>query len=613
MKKQRTAETPGTEPDVETLALQLALAGPSLSLENISSISGAGSGGQGSSNSDLVAGLAVQRGDSENLPDVYVEAENSSHNSFMGHAVSRTSTAATSGNASDSDEFTELGASSRGKYASKYKGGEGDRFKERDGQRRLKERRERDRGASSATGAGGGDVFSIDDVIGYTGVDLREESEMILSTHMHPSTYRRAANESYVDANGPSAATHVVGGVEITRDRSLGPLFANQRVLELMIAKICKRAHIRAVSADVAPYISFALKDRLRSFMELVSAAAYHRTRTQTLPPPPLDPLTRLPLYRITPHLDIKKQLAVIERIDQIREEAREQLLSEREQNAALDQQQEQQSPEGGDGLQAGSIDERKGAPGVSFAVAANGSGSGADTLNIGASDDQQMQPAGNDGDDQSKGLPPAKRQRKKDDGAGDTPAYTNKNMPEDVRNRISNQTALRAAGGIRKSWMNASTPDWLLNASASKASSRTNAGAKPQPSELNAERAVSIQRVGSSSLAPLDTASASHGYGHKRNRSSADTPVLPDSAGHLNSPGPDSAAMSPGVHLPSAQSQRPPPLLSHRSTSLAAPLLITVRDCLFSLERERLGNVRVAKGGGERVLIQAYSKYVHD
>ncbi|KAI8319386.1 hypothetical protein GQ54DRAFT_265390 [Martensiomyces pterosporus] len=308
---------------------------------------------------------------------------------------------------------------------------------------------------------------------------------------MHHGSHKRAPSESDAEDSEPLVATHMVDGVEITRDRAIGLVFANQQVLEALIAKVCKRAHIRAVSADVAPYLSFALQDRLRSFMELVSAAAYHRTRTQTLPPPPLDPLTRLPLYRITPHLDVKKQLAVIERVDRMREQTRERLLSEREQK-------------------------------------------------------NHSHLAGSDAGDQSKGLPSAKRHRKKDDGSSDAPVYTNKNMPDDVRNRISNQTALRAAGGIRKSWMNASTPDWLISASASKSTARTSSGAKPPQPAL-------------------------------------------------------------------ASDPRPPPLLSHRHTSLSAPLLITVRDCLFSLERERLSSVRVGRGGGERVLIQAYTKYVHD
>ncbi|KAJ1936889.1 hypothetical protein FBU59_004915, partial [Linderina macrospora] len=98
----------------------------------------------------------------------------------------------------------------------------------------------------------------------------------------------------------------------------------------------------------------------------------------------------------------------------------------------------------------------------------------------------------------------------------------------------------------------------------------------------------------------PLDISVA----GHKRTFSGVDLAggqdaETPDSAMHVDSPS-------------GFRTQRvPPPLLPHRSTSLSTPLTVTVRDCLFSLEREKYSGVRVGRGSGERVLIQAYNRYI--
>ncbi|KAJ2807227.1 hypothetical protein H4R20_001375 [Coemansia guatemalensis] len=344
----------------------------------------------------------------------------------------------------------------------------------KDGARRARERRER-------TAAATGDAFSIDDVIGYTGVDLREESEMIFGGGL-PHHAPRSAHDA------PALSSHAINGVVLARDRRLCAAVSNVPAIEARIARICRAAHIGAVAADVAPCLALALQQRLRAFMERVSAAAHHRTRTQTLPPPPLDPSTRLPLYKITPNQDVRRQLLIVERADRLREQTRR-AARDREHEAHV----EPQAPEDAD------------------------------------AEPRAQQP---------------KRSRKKDDAA-ESPAYTSKNMPEEVQSRISNLTALRAAGGVRKSWMTAA-----------------------------AERPAT-----------------------------PDAPDSPAPPAHRRSHSSQGAASDDEAATPT--NSRP-----LRSATLSAPLLVTVRDCLFSLERERLGSVRVARGGGERVLIQAYSKF---
>ncbi|KAJ2029617.1 hypothetical protein IWW57_001625 [Coemansia sp. S610] len=246
-----------------------------------------------------------------------------------------------------------------------------------------------------------------------------------------------------------------------------------------------------------------------------------------------------------------------------MREQARQQQLTEREQRNVLDQQQQQQQDSEGDRPQdstAGPSESAREGSMDAAAPAIGGAGGSDEHFGSGSSIDM------------SKAGTTAKRGRKKDDSFVETAAYTIKNMPEDLRNKISNQTALRAAGGIRKSWMTAD-------------------GA-------SANRVPSV-----SGVAPSTGFGMAHG--HKRNRSSLGTSS--DFEGAVSaSPGAD------GLTPTSFGAQRSlPPLASLRSTPLTTPLLVTVRDCLFSLERERQSNVRV--GRGDRVLIRAYAKYVHD
>ncbi|KAJ1735847.1 hypothetical protein LPJ72_001671, partial [Coemansia sp. Benny D160-2] len=677
-KKQKTGASTQSEADMEALTTQLALAGPSLSLDNISSISAVRGGAGASGNAALVAGLTALQADEKGTPASYVDADSGDDNdsnvdyededdtpintSLIRGGISRTESLGTGTYNSDAEQD----GNARGKDGYKVKGRErevdsdraraGDKLRDKekaalkDTQRRYKEKREKDRGGAG----GGGDVFSIVDVIGYTGVDLREESEIILGSGVHDQqdAYKIRGAESGYTRNA-SPLTRVIDGVEVSRTRSRETSFANSSLLEVLVSRSCKRLGIRAVSADVVPYLSLALQERLRSFMEIVSAAAYHRTKTQTLPPPPLDPSTRLPLYKITPHLDVKKQLLVLERIDKMKEQNRQKQLKEREQSNTMDPQ--QQADGEIDGKQGGGSDERRKLVGSSAdqgkpesALGASASSAAAETAstadNNGIDQQQSRQTASIDANDASKAAAGAKRSRKREDSATESPAYTSKNMPDDIRNKISNQTALRAAGGVRKSWMNASSANWLGGASAGKPSARPAAGSRiapqhpadtadspgsatpqaddslrsggglplPNSGSQMARRTASISSVSGSvnNISSFVDVSGStrSSLEHRRNRSSASNASDFDSVAVV-SPAPE------GAQTPLAQPAllRPPfGLLPHRSTTLAAPLLVTVRDCLFSLERERLGSARAGRGSGDRVLIQAYTKYLN-
>ncbi|KAJ2878232.1 hypothetical protein FB639_003456 [Coemansia asiatica] len=513
----------GSEPDVEMLATQLALAGPTLSLQSISALSAAGNGQQGGGNAALVAGLSAE-GDDAGGDDGYVDdADSGEENGDEKRKAPDAFKAKDDGSSLPLTTFSPVS-------------------------RKTKASREKERS---------NDSFAIDDVIGYAGVDLREESEIIMGG-LSASTRTRTRPDG-----GARHGQRTVNGVEIAYDTTLlaSANFASVDVLEALVARACRGSRISRVSEEVIPLLTLALHERLRSYMELVSAAAHHRTRTQTLPPPPLDPTTRLPLYKITPHQDVKRQLAVLERRDRLEEQMREKALRDKEHFNATGETHVEASGESG-------------ATGSEM----TGSGSGASL--------------GPGGEDAAEAAGRQKRPRKREDSAPETPAYTSKNMPEDIRNKFSNQTALRAAGGVRKSWMNvASKPDWLTSTPAASTYSSLSKPAVFTGSDAqdNASAAAASSDVGMAAVS-----------GHKRAQSSLGTASEFDAA--------------PDIPVSGVPSSRPlPALISHRSTSLAAPLLITVRDCLFSLERERLGNVRVSRGSGDRVLIQAYTNYLHD
>ncbi|KAJ2065619.1 hypothetical protein GGI17_000163 [Coemansia sp. S146] len=586
MKKQRTGDDGGSDLDVEMQPARPAYAtGSSRPLGSMSAFTAG-------------TGASTPLNGSRDMPGAYLNSGDLLGAPVARKGISRTSTAGTTGDASGSDGETSrpyggpvghAGSDSKGK-GPEIASRERERIAPKELPRKFKDRREMERAGSSA-GPSAGNISSIHDVIGYTGVDLREESEIILGNMVHQGAYQRTFASR--EAEGPLLSSRVVEGVEISHDRSLATHFVNARVMEAIVAKICKREHIKAVSADAVPYLTLALQDRLRSFMELVSAAAHHRSRTQTLPPPPLNSDTRLPLYKITPHLDVKKQLVVLERVDQMREQARQQQLTEREQRNILDRQQQQQQDSEGDN------------PHESMAQPAEAAREGSVDVTVAGGSDEYF----GGSSDMPKSGSTAKRGRKKDDNFVETAAYTSKNMPDELRNKISNQTALRAAGGIRKSWMTPSgTSDWLSATSTMRASSRPATG-DVLSAALDADGTSGKRAPSVGGLTPSNgfggTGSIAHG--HKRNRSSLGT--ASDFEGAVSaSPGPDgSTPTSLGSLRP------PPPLASHRSTSLTTPLLVTVRDCLFSLERERLSNVRVGRGGGDRVLIRAYTKYVHD
>ncbi|KAJ2791190.1 hypothetical protein H4R21_006362, partial [Coemansia helicoidea] len=164
-KKPRTAADWGGEADggLHTHA------GPSHTLESLAAASASHALG--------LSGHRDDRGGSD-IHATYTDEYDPMDISHARRAASRASTAGTGGHASDDGGGADDGEHSRPRAGDRSRGLDASR----ESQYRARERRDRERqGAAS----GGSDMFAIGDVMGYAGVNLREESEMILGGGLH--------------------------------------------------------------------------------------------------------------------------------------------------------------------------------------------------------------------------------------------------------------------------------------------------------------------------------------------------------------------------------------------------------------------------------------------
>ncbi|RKP04920.1 transcription initiation factor TFIID component TAF4 family-domain-containing protein [Thamnocephalis sphaerospora] len=244
-------------------------------------------------------------------------------------------------------------------------------------------------GATSTSGggtSGGGaasneklDVDALTDVMGYAGIDLREEYENILRD----------------EAQQLGAAG--VGGSLVDRSRTQD--FINTDSLRIKMEQIGQSAGIRRPSNEVLNYLALGVQQRLRGLVHEMVAASKHRAFSQALAPPPLDEETGRPLYAIKVHQDVKRQLQAMEQVERHLEEKRKESLRPFTQDADADE---------------------------------AGLGDGTDAAALALMETPK----------------PAKRKAKK------TKSVSERNLSEDVRKRITNETAMRSAGGKMKSWM---------------------------------------------------------------------------------------------------------------------------------------------------------------
>ncbi|OLY84661.1 hypothetical protein AYI68_g1167 [Smittium mucronatum] len=295
----------------------------------------------------------------------------------------------------------------------------------------------------------------IDDVMGIAGVDLRKESENILHESLIQSQ-RNNRNDSFIenDLREPGQKklySIIINGVEVVKEPGKGIEFLNEANLDDRITMVAQDSGIKKIGYSVTEIISLAVEYRLRFLIKSMISAAYHRMRTQTIPPPPLNQLTKAPLYRIVPSFDLRKQLSALERID--RNSERKFLES------LLDPESIKNNTSLGSGASRSVSFQNKSGIGdpSSIAVEELDSTKGHEGASGKQSVKQKRKRVSNSGLDKVGSIGPSTLSlayAAMSGSGGSGSMLSARNMPDEVRNKITNQTALMSAGGIRKSWM---------------------------------------------------------------------------------------------------------------------------------------------------------------
>ncbi|KAI9483491.1 MAG: transcription initiation factor TFIID component TAF4 family-domain-containing protein [Benjaminiella poitrasii] len=146
---------------------------------------------------------------------------------------------------------------------------------------------------TSANTGGGGDRIdyeALTDVMGYAGVDLKEEAEHFMK-----------------DGDAPNGM--LPDGV----DRSKTQDFMNTDLLREKILKQAKGVNIKEIDSDFVSYIALAAQDRLRKILEAMVTVSRHRT-FDPFGPPPLSEDGH-PLFKIQVKQNVKLQLDAIRKV----------------------------------------------------------------------------------------------------------------------------------------------------------------------------------------------------------------------------------------------------------------------------------------------------------
>ncbi|GAN04832.1 hypothetical protein MAM1_0074d04297 [Mucor ambiguus] len=147
--------------------------------------------------------------------------------------------------------------------------------------------------SSSGGGGGGGDRIDYDtltDVMGYAGVDLKEEAEHFMK-------------------DGDGSGGILPDGV----DRSKVQDFMNTELLTKKILKYAKCVNIKKIDNDFVSYMALATQDRIRTVLESMVSASKHRTFDPFQEPPSSQ--DGHPLFKIQVKQNVKLQLEAIEHV----------------------------------------------------------------------------------------------------------------------------------------------------------------------------------------------------------------------------------------------------------------------------------------------------------
>ncbi|KAF9304266.1 hypothetical protein BGZ74_001961 [Mortierella antarctica] len=367
---------------------------------------------------------------------------------------------------------------------------------------------------------------NITDVMGYVGVDLKEESDNIMRD-----------NDGYSKSGGGADG----------QDRTRIQNFVNATLLKAKMERIAT-SHKLTVDADVLTYVAMAAQERLRGLAEQMIHASKHRGQSQSTTVPPLYDEDHA-MYKVGVTQDVKKQLLAIERVEREEEFKRKEMIAERERKAALGEDlDENGEPRSGGG--------------------AGGAGSG------------------------------NKKKKQKEGG----PGVSARNMTEEARKKVANQTALGFAGGSGRSY------SWMMGGGGAGGGGGGGSGggagggaASPMASSGSGAASASSPAASGSSKPSLSRTSTMP----------ASTPSISvggASPGHISGAG--SPSLSRGVSVGGGGSMVLPPSTLGRPASLRdTSRKVNVKDALFCLERDRGGGG--GEGSGQRVLVKTYVKWL--
>ncbi|KAG0364580.1 hypothetical protein BGZ54_007361 [Gamsiella multidivaricata] len=402
-------------------------------------------------------------------------------------------------------------------------------------------------GRSSASGIERVNYDNITDVMGYVGVDLREESDNIMR-----------------DNDGYSRS----GGGYDGQDRTRIQNFISAKLLKAKVEHIAQSHKLQNIDGDVLAYLAMATQERLRGLVEQMVLASKHRGRSlATMPPPMYD--EDHPMYKVAVSQDVKRQLLAIERVEREEETKRKELIADRE---------------------------RKLAAGEDLDEAGDSRGSA--------------------------GASGAKKGKKQKEGG---PGVSARNMTDEARKKVANQTALGFAGGSGRSY------SWMMGGAGAGGDGGAGGTASPLPS---ASTPGASSGVPASTGSPSASGGVSMGSATGATGSGAAKPGLSRGATMpLSTVGPSSMALGAragGIGSPSVSGNMsssalgPPSLVRGNGAGGGSMILppstvgrpsglrdtarkINVKDALFCLERDRGGGG--GQGSGQRVLIKSYAK----
>lgn len=305
----------------------------------------------------------------------------------------------------------------------------------------------------------------------------------------------------------------------------------------------------------------------MRALLERMIEAKEYRTQAHHLRPPPMyEPTsendTAAPMWDAVIYDDVEKILSTFDRVE--REEERQ----ARKDRLARDQAEQEERERLERMAQDGDGDASTSMAGGDITMAGDSS--------IGTPGSLPGTPRGSGPGNADGSKPPKEKKRKKE-----TPMQTAKNMSEDVRKRLSDQTASRKLGGKKFSWLNAGT-----GGSSSGLDSPLNKKNLPRPK---------FPPLPPSSLSISTSANAL-----------ATPPILPPLPGAVGLDG-TTDMTGPGAAFGRLTGIPAAPEASRAGPQSEDPAnrLITIRDALFVMETER--GKGAGQGSGTRPMTRAY------